>query len=65
MTRDKAREILERSGSVSYHAWTWTGLYKGCWDEYNCCADSFTNVEEVLDDIEWICGGKWENVVAE
>ena len=68
MTREEAKEILERGGSVYYHSWTFTATFMNCgdWDdEYGyCCSDNYDNVEQVLDSIHMYCSGKWDEVEA-
>lgn len=62
MTREECKAILEAGGSVSYHAWTFRERTMGCWDEYNCCGDTFKDVEETLDNIAVYCGDDFTDV---
>jgi hypothetical protein len=65
MTREKAKQILEEGGYLSYHAWTFFKHGMNCWDEYNCCQDDWDTVEEALDRIESYSGGEWDRVTEE
>jgi hypothetical protein len=65
MTREKAKQILEADGYLSYHAWTFFKYGMNCWDDHNCCQDDWKTVEEALDRIEYHCGADWSKVVEE
>lgn len=59
MTRDEARTLLENSEGLEHHVWYWYAFVKGC--SSGCCDDSFTTIEETLDDIE-ATARCWSNV---
>lgn len=60
MNRKKAKKILEDGGELEYHAWYFTKLSMGC--HSGCCDTLFDNVEETLDQLQYLCGGVWEAV---
>lgn len=75
MNREEAQQILASGGWLEL--W-YDGTYKYfnnlqsmCSDhleylngmsEYECCQSDYNSVEEMLDDIEHMCKGNWEEV---
>ncbi len=62
MTREEAKKVLEDGGYLHCHAWTFWKAGMTCGSEYGCCDDTFENIEEVLGNIEFFCGGNWDEV---
>lgn len=65
MTKDEARAILESRKYLNWEAWSWGCFTYQCGcndDEYTCCYESFSTVEDMLEHLEEACEGKWEEV---
>lgn len=65
MTKDKAREVLERGGCLNFEAWTWSHFtfVCGCNEEdYTCCYETFNTIDDMIEHIDETCGGFWDLV---
>ena len=66
MTKDEARDILKNGGSIRFETWTWQDFTFSCQSNeeegYECCFDRFDNVEDMVDHLGSMCGGRWEEV---
>ena len=64
MNKNEARKILNNGGRLKHEVWTWTDHTYYC-SEVACCFKSFSTIEDMVDHIESICGGMWEEVKEE
>lgn len=65
MTKGEARKILEEGGGLGFESWDWRDFTYQCGcneDGYECCYESFNTVEDMLEHLESMCDGKWEEV---
>jgi len=53
--REKAKSILQRDGCLYYESWTWSYLTFTCGgyeDGSECCYETFSTIDEMLDQTE-------------
>lgn len=60
MTKEEAFEVLQRGGTLHYHAWHVSSTYLNCHE--GCCYERIESVKEAMDVMEIYCSGKWEKV---
>lgn len=60
MTEAEVRAKLEAGEHVFYSAWCYSSGWMSCGD--GCCDDSLEDVDNAMQTIERMCGGKWEEV---
>ncbi len=58
--RESAKLALEAGFTLSYEVWQFSGTYMDCYD--GCCEDSFSSIEELLDQLKYLCDEKWDNI---
>lgn len=65
MNKEEAKQILGCGGRLSWESWYWSNFVFQCdlnEEDYICCYESFSTVEDILEHLEDTCGGKWEEV---